>query len=582
LTPERWHVVEADLVQNQVLKKGYSEIYEKEYRRKDGSVFPVELRTFLIRENGGEPIGMWAIVRDISQRKKVENERLRLTLAIEQSADMVVITDRQGTKEYVNPAFTTVSGYSREEALGRNPRILKSGVQAETFYRELWETISGGRTWQGRIVNRRKDGALFTEDATISPIFDDNGHIVNFVAVKKDVSEHLRLYEEKEKIQNQFLQAQKMESVGRLAGGVAHDFNNMLGVIIGQAELAMLQSDLSDSLYKPLQEIHAAALRSADLTRQLLAFARKQVVVPQVLDMNDKVGGTLKIIRRLIGEDIHLVWMPGADLWPIKMDPSQIDQILANLTVNARDAIDHVGKITIETGNVMVSEDYASENIGFIPGSYVKLVVSDDGHGMDKETQSRLFEPFFTTKDLGKGTGLGLATVYGIVKQNNGFIHVYSDPGEGTVFSLYFPQCDREEIPVETGSPVEPVKGQGETLLLVDDEASILKMGESMLERLGYKILTASTPSQALRIAGEHPGEINLLITDVVMPEMNGRLLVDRLASIHPGIKYLFMSGYATDMVARQGLILEEKRFIQKPFFLNDLARKVREALDPK
>jgi PAS domain S-box-containing protein len=582
LTPERWHAFEADLVQNQIVEKGYSDIYEKEYRRKDGSIFPVELRTYLIRENGGEPLGMWAIVRDISERKRIENERSRLTLAIEQSVDTVVITDRQGTIEYVNPAFSTVTGYTREEAIGQNPRILKSGVQEEADYRELWETVSGGRTWQGRLINQKKNGTHYTEDVTISPVFDDNGLIVNFVAVKRDVSEHLRLSEEKEKIQNQFLQAQKMESVGRLAGGMAHDFNNMLGVIIGQTELAMLQSNLSDPIHKSLQEIFKAAQRSADLTRQLLAFARKQVAIPQVIDLNDMVAGMLKMLRRLIGEDIHLVWMPGADLWPIKIDPSQVDQILANLSVNARDAIAGVGKITLETENITVDETGVSKEDGFIPGSYVKLMVSDDGCGMTKETLSRLFEPFFTTKELGKGTGLGLATVYGIVKQNNGFVYAYSESGKGAVFSIYLPRHIGEPLMVQTERSTELVKGRGEVILLVDDEETILKMGEDMLEMLGYKVLTASTPNKALRMASEYLGKIDILMTDVLMPEMNGRNLAEQVSLTQPEIKCFYMSGYASDIVEKQGLFFEDMRFIQKPFFLHDLARKVREVLDLK
>jgi two-component system, cell cycle sensor histidine kinase and response regulator CckA len=582
LTPERWHAFEADLVQNQILTRGYSDIYEKEYRRKDGSVFPVELRTFLIRENGGEPIGMWAIVRDISERKKVENERLRLILAIEQSAETVVITDREGTIQYVNPAFTTVTGYRRDEALGHNPRILKSGVQDEAFYRQLWQTISKGRTWQGRLVNCKKNGTLYTEEATISPVFDDAGGIINYVAVKRDITEHLHLFAEKEKIQNQFLQAQKMESIGRLAGGVAHDFNNMLSVIIGQTELAMLQSREATPLYAALQEIHKAAQRSADLTRQLLAFARKQIVMPQVLDLNDLVASLLKMLRRLIGEDIHLLWVPGPDLWPVKVDPSQMDQILANLSVNARDAINGVGKITIETKNITVDETDSSKEDGFCPGQYVKLMVSDNGCGMDKETQFRLFEPFFTTKDLGKGTGLGLATVYGIVKQNNGFIYVTSEPGKGSAFSVYLPRYTGEPLKAKTEEPPEPMKGRGETVLIVDDEETILEMAKHMLERLGYQVLIASTPNQALRLAEEHPGKIHCLFSDLVMPEMTGRLLAERLGVICPGIKYLFMSGYTSDVFAQQGLIPEEVRFIQKPFSLYDLALKVREVLDRK
>ena len=385
-------------------------------------------------------------IRDITARKRAEAERKRLMAAIEQAGEVIVMTDAQGIIQFVNPAFERMTGYSREEAVGQNPRILKSGKQDELFYRNLWETISGGRTWAGRMVNKRKDGTLYTEEATISPVRDASGRIVNYVAVKRDITEHLRLAA-------QFQQAQKMESVGRLAGGVAHDFNNMLGVILGHAELALEQVDPAQPLHADLEEIRKAAERSADLTRQLLAFARKQTVAPKVLDLNETVEGMLKMLRRLIGEDIDLAWLPGADLWPVKMDPSQIDQILANLCVNARDAIAGVGKVTIETGNGAFDEDYCADHAGFVPGEYVLLAVSDDGCGMDKETLAHIFEPFFTTKEMGKGTGLGLATVYGIVKQNNGFINVYSEPGQGTTFKIYLPRHVGKAEQTRTGRP---------------------------------------------------------------------------------------------------------------------------------
>jgi two-component system cell cycle sensor histidine kinase/response regulator CckA len=580
LTPERWHSFEAGLFKNQVLTRGYSEIYEKEYRRKDGSIFPVELHTFLLKNDEGQPIGMWAIVRDISERKKVENELLRLILAIEQSAETIVITDTQGTIQYVNPAFTAITGYTSTEAVGQNPRILKSGLQEEAFYRELWRTIAGGRTWQGRLINRKKNGAFYTEEATISPVYNNSGVIINYVAVKRDITEQIRLVKEREKLQSQFLQAQKMESVGRLASGVAHDFNNMLGVILGRTELAMFQLNPSEPLYPVLEEIYKAARRSGDLTRRLLAFARKQIIMPQVLDLNDTVEGMLMMLRRLIGEDIDLKWLPGSDLWPVKVDPSQIDQILANLSVNSRDAITGVGKITIQTENVIVDESLSAEHVGLNPGPYVKLTVSDDGHGMNKETLTHLFEPFFTTKDEGRGTGLGLATVYGIVKQNNGFINVYSEPGEGTTITIYLPSVAGETFQTPASGAAEPLKGFGETILLVDDEEMVLNIGKKMLEKLGYTVLAAWSPTEALHLAQEHLTEVDLLITDVVLPEMNGQFLAEQISRIKPDIKCLFMSGYTYDLIVHSGMPAEGLRFIQKPFLMNDLALKVRQILD--
>ncbi|MHB9098500.1 MAG: PAS domain-containing sensor histidine kinase, partial [Syntrophales bacterium] len=369
-------------------------------------------------------------IRDITARKRADAERKRLMAAIEQTGEVIVMTDAHGLIEFVNPAFERTTGYTREEAVGQNPRILKSGKQDELFYRTLWDTISGGRTWAGHMVNKRKDGSLYTEETTISPVRDSSDRIINYVAVKRDLTEHLRLTA-------QFQQAQKMEAVGLLAGGVAHDFNNMLSVIIGHAEIALGQVDPAHMLHANLAEIRKAAGRATDLTGQLLAFARKQIVAPKVLDLNETVAGILKMLQRLIGEDIDLSWQPVADLWPVMVDPSQIDQILVNLCVNARDAISGVGKLTIETGNSTIDKDYCALNVGFMLGEYVMLAVSDDGCGMDKETLSHLFEPFFTTKVIGKGTGLGLATVYGIVKQNKGFINVYSEPDQGTTFKIY-------------------------------------------------------------------------------------------------------------------------------------------------
>lgn len=387
---------------------------------------------------------------------------------------------------------------------------------------------------------------------------------------------------EREKLQSQLLQSQKMESVGRLAGGVAHDFNNILGVILGHVELALEQLNQEDPVFSDLLEIQKAAQRSANLTRQLLAFARKQTVAPQILDLNAVVSGMLNMLRRLIGEDIELVWRPGEKLWPLKMDPGQIDQILANLCVNARDAINGVGKVCIGTKNIAFDSAYCANHPDTAPGRYVQISVSDNGCGMKKEVQKRLFEPFFTTKETGKGTGLGLATVYGIVKQNLGFIDIESEVNKGTTFKIYLPRDKGTKPEPTTESPkVQKFEKKGtETVLLVEDEPAILQLYKRILERLNYRVLTANTPNEALAIAEAYSEEIHLLITDVVMPEMNGRELAQRLQLLYPNLRRLFMSGYTSNIIAHQGVLDKDVNFIQKPFSQKELADKVLEALD--
>ena len=514
-------------------------------------------------------------IRDITARKQADSERKRLMAAVEQVGDAIIMTDAQGIILYVNPAFERTTGYSREEIEGRNPSLLKSGQQDKAFYSNLRETISAGQTWDGRMVNRRKDGTLYTEETTISPVRNAEGRIVNYVGVNRDITDHLRLAA-------QFQQAQKMEAVGLLAGGVAHDYNNMLSVILGYAELALCQLDEAQPLYDDLTEIIKAAKRSSDITRQLLTFARKQTIIPIVLDLNKAVGSMLKMLGRLIGENINLVWLPKASPCPVKMDPVQVDQILANLCVNARDAITDVGKITIETGNAVFDETYCADHFGYVMGDYVLLAISDDGCGMDKETLGQIFEPFFTSKKVGRGTGLGLSMVHGIVKQNNGFINVYSEPGEGTTFKIYLPRHPDQVVDAPRKRTEEIPVGHGETLLVVEDESALLNMDKMMLDRLGYRVLTASTPEEAIRLAETHANEIHLVITDVVMPKMNGRELALRLQSLHAGIKIMFMSGYTADVIAHRGILDENVNFIQKPFSMKDLALKVSEALGKK
>jgi signal transduction histidine kinase/CheY-like chemotaxis protein len=418
-----------------------------------------------------------------------------------------------------------------------------------------------------------KDGKIRNYRMVSSPVRNAQGELIAAIEMVEDITEHLRLAA-------QFQHAQKMESVGRLAGGVAHDFNNMLSVILGYAELALSKITPDDPLHADLMEISNAAKRSTEITRQLLAFARKQTINPRVLDLNETVEGMLKILRRLIGEDIDLVWKPGSGLGPVKMDPAQIDQILANLCVNARDAIAGVGQVTIETQGVAFDESDCSNRHGFLPGKFILLAISDNGCGMDKEILDHIFEPFFTTKEVGQGTGLGLATVYGIVNQNNGFIDISSEPGKGTTFRIYLPLYEGGAGKVLVETVTEVPTRQGETVLLVEDEPAIEKMGRRMLENLGYRVLSAGSPSEAMRLADEHGGGIHLLIADVVMPGMNGRDLADRLHSLYPNIKTLFMSGYTADVIARQGVLEEGVRFIQKPFSVRELSAKVREILN--
>ncbi|MDD2467892.1 MAG: PAS domain S-box protein [Desulfobulbus sp.] len=394
------------------------------------------------------------------------------------------------------------------------------------------------------------------------------------------ISERKQGEQEKEKLEEQLRQAQKMEAIGQLAGGVAHDFNNMLGVIIGYSELILEQVGPSQQFYNELEEIRKSAQRSADLTRQLLTFARKQTVALQVLDLNQTVEGMLNMLRRLIGENIKLMWMPGANLWPIKMDPSQIDQILANLCVNARDAIAGVGEMTIETGNAIFDEEYCDGHAGAVPGEYVRIAVSDNGKGMDKAILAHIFEPFFTTKGIGEGTGLGLATVYGAVKQNNGFVNAYSESGLGTTFTIYIPRHIGKATQLGTGEVAEYVPRGDEVILLVEDEPTILDMVKTMLEHLGFTVLAAGAPSEAIHLASNFAGQIHLLMTDVIMPEKSGRDLAESLVESRPEMKRLFMSGYTANIIAEQGVLEEGVLFIQKPFSKKDLAAKVREALE--
>jgi len=563
----------ADAEQFEQLLAGQIERYqlEKRFVRKDGTAIWTSLAVGCVREADGRVNHLIALLEDITERKRMEAERERLSVAIEQAAEIIVITDVQGTIQYVNPTFESVTGHARAEAIGQNMRILKSGQQDAAFYRDLWSTLSSGKVWQGRFVNRKKNGELYTEEACISPVRDAAGAIINYVAVKRDITAELDLTA-------QLAQAQKMEAVGQLAGGVAHDFNNILQAILGNTELALDQIAPTHPVHRDLEEIQHASQHAADLTRQLLAFARKQAIAPRILDLNATVEGVLKMVHRLIGENIELVWTPGTALWPVKMDAGQIGQMLTNLCVNARDAIAGVGTVQITTQNTHVDELMAARRDGFLPGDYVLLTVTDNGCGMDAAAQNRIFEPFYTTKSAGQGTGLGLATVYGIVRQNLGQISVYSEPGQGTTFRIHLPRHVDADLEAIAPPPAAPRRGD-ETVLLVEDDLPLLQLGVRMLQSLGYCALAANTPAEALRLAEQHTGNLHLLVTDVIMPGMNGRELATQLTARHPQLKCLFMSGFTADIIARQGILDKNIRFIQKPFTTAELAAKIREAL---
>lgn len=394
------------------------------------------------------------------------------------------------------------------------------------------------------------------------------------------ILEDVRQKQEKKLLEEQLQQALKMDAVGRLAGGVAHDFNNMLGVILGHTDMLLMEYQQDHELHEHLVQIKKASERSADLTRQLLAFARKQTVVPKVIDLNETLADMLRMLQRLIGEEIELSWIPGKEVWPVLIDPSQIDQALVNMCVNARDSIPGVGKITIETANVVFDRAYCEAHSDCEPGDYVQLAISDTGCGMDKETLAKVFEPFFTTKEVGKGTGLGLAMVYGVIKQNDGFINVYSEPGQGTTFRVYLPRHITNKTPAPDKTADTSNLTGHETILLVEDEPSILKMTSMMLKQQGYSVIEASTPGTAIQLAQKHSAEIQLLMTDVIMPEMNGHDLSQKILSFHPGVKCLFMSGYTASVIDQKGILEEVIHFIQKPFSMDSLSQKLREALD--
>ncbi len=533
------------------------------------------------------------------EQKNVEQallaERQYLVDIIDFLPDATFIIDNDGRVVVWNRAAETMTGIDRNDIIGkgdfayavpfigkRQPILIDlldaRNEQIEKFYKYIKRSDSA--IYAESDVPHLREGQGAHLWAVATQIFDRSGSRSGAIEMIRDVTDIKLAEQDQEKLKEQLLQTQKMDSVGRLAGGIAHDFNNLLTVILGHTQLAIMETPSSNPMKTHLKTIEDTAHRSADLVRQLLAFARKQTVAPRALDINETVKNLLTMLPRLIGEDITVDWKPGGQLWALWIDSSQIDQIIINLCVNARDAITGVGKISLETANIVADMDYCRSNPESVPGDYVMLAVSDNGCGMEKTTIDHIFEPFFTTKEIGQGTGMGLATVYGVVKQNKGFINVYSEPGQGTTFKVYFPRFTGVRgVKLETEKQDSPM-GKGETVLVVEDDALILSMSRQMLEKLGYTVLLADSPSKALAQMQIHASEILLLITDVVMPEMNGRDLEQALRAAKPDLKCLFISGYTANVIAHHGVLDKDVCFLQKPFSLEDLASKVRQALE--
>lgn len=561
-------------------------VMELELLRKDGSTVWVETSLRFLTDRDGNPTQVLGVTRDISARRAAEDVARqlteRLTLAI-RGGDLGVWDWNVASNELVwDERMFAIYGLNPSEHPGAYLDWRKSIVPEDLARaeRDLIKAIKGRGEFHSQFRVIHPDGAVRHVESRAVVLCNESGRLLRVTGMNADITDRVETEAERARLQEQLSQAQKMESIGRLAGGVAHDFNNMLLVILGHAELAGAGA-VNGALQNHIGEIRNAALRSADLTRQLLAFARQQAVAPRPMDLNLATDDMRKLLERLIGESIRLNWSPGAGLWKVKMDPSQVDQILANLCVNARDAIDGVGEISIKTENVTLNDAEGVNESEFTPGDYVRLSVRDNGCGMEPAVVTRIFEPFYTTKKPGKGTGLGLSTVYGIVRQNNGFIGVKSEPGRGTTFVVDLPRSAGVFQPDgRTGFPTQQIPSGSEVVLVVEDDVSILKLTRSMLEKLGYTVITAGTPVEAVRIAGSEVGPIHLLLTDIVMPEMNGRDLAAVLTATFPGLRSIYMSGYTADVISQDEIQRERVNFIQKPFGIQELATKVRHALD--
>ena len=565
------------VAEQRLLQFGLVEAYEEELRL-PGETPSRHFHTVRapLRDEAGLIVGSFGISRDITARLQAEAQIRKLSRAVEQSPISVVITDVDGRIEYVNPLFTTLTGYTAAEAIGQNPRILKSGRHSREFYAELWQTIKGGRDWQGILENRRKDGSRFFEQTRISPVKDADGRLTHFIALKEDITERLRL-------EDQLRQSQKMDAIGRLAGGVAHDFNNLLTIIQLEASALATNPALAadaDST-EGIRQITAATQRATGLTRQLLAFSRKQEKEEQDVDLGETVANLAKLVRRILGEDIRLTTAVPAEPVTLRADPGMLEQALLNLAINARDAMPAGGGLHIAVETVEIDAGYARTHAGATPGRRAHLLVSDTGTGIAPEHLGRVFEPFFTTKAPGQGTGLGLATVYGILQQHQGWITVESTVGQGTTFHLYLPTLPPVVLAAGEEATEHPLPRGTETVLLAEDDDQIRNLVQAALERQGYKVLAAATGDDALATLQRHIGPVHLLVTDLIMPgSLNGRQLADQARTLRPALRTVFISGYPADVISRLINFKSAGEFLRKPFAVRTLLETVRRRLD--
>ena len=565
---------------NKVYKTGFpTEAFDWEVIRKDGERRIGEVSVSLIKDSEGRPCGFRGIARDVTEHKRAE-EALRESEAkyrqlVEHAPIGIYELDLNKLKFLsVNDVMCEVMGYTKEEFLSMSPYTFLLEENKNILAERMKKLFSGEKVPDSAEFKlRTKNGKEFWALINIKLFYQD-GRPFKAQVVAQDISE-------RKKLEEQLIHSQKMEAVGQLAGGIAHDFNNLLTVIKGFCQLSLLNLEESDPRWGNLQEIEKATQRASDLTRQLLAFSRRQILDPKVLDLNALLRDLNKMLRRIIGEDIELVTLLAGDLGRVKIDPGQIEQVVLNLAVNAIDAMTSGGKLTIETANVELDEEYAETHVGVTPGHYVRLSVSDTGAGMSPQVKEKIFEPFFTTKEKGKGTGLGLSTVYGIVKQSSGNIWVYSEPGHGTTIKIYLPRAEEELDTQYRRDETNLLPKGNETVLLVEDETSVRDLASRFLHQQGYTVLEAANGDEALRMAGKQSGkEIHLLLTDMVMPQMSGRALAQELKYLRPDIKVLYASGYTDDTIVRHGILEHGTHFLQKPFSLKTFSHKVREALD--
>ena len=547
-----------------------SHAYETVLVAADGTPVPVEMNAAVITHDG-KPADL-VFVHDIALRKKFEAERAQLAMAIQQTTDAVIITDTKGAILYVNPAFERITGYARTEVMGKNPNLLKSGRHDPELFKSMWTTLSTKQAWRGRLQNRKKDGSIFTCDTIITPTRDEDGAIVNYVSVQRDVTRELQMEE-------QYLQAQKMESIGRLAGGIAHDFNNIMTAILGFGSMVLDQLGENDPLRHAVEQIVSAGERATNLTRQLLTFSRKQIVEIRILDPNAVIVEMNQLLRRALGEDIELITLLDDEAGCVRMDPGLLQQVIMNLAINARDAMARGGQLTIRTTRDTLDEKFCKTHLNVQPGDYLQLSVRDNGAGMSREVLSHIFEPFFTTKPKGKGTGLGLATVYGIVNQCGGHIEISSELGAGTEIRIWLPRVitTADTVPVELEEKLQ--KGT-ETILVVEDEEVVRDLSCRILRSLGYRVLEAANGKEALELVAKCNGRIDLVFTDVVMPQMGGPEMVENLLEMRPGIKVIYTSGFTESTIVERGVALGKVRLIQKPFTRELLAQRIRRTLD--